>query len=418
MSAAGADHVVLLRNDGSAVAAESGLIKTICIPALPAGVTYTQVAAGYYHTLLLRSDGTVVAVWHSGRGLTLLDVTAVPPSLPGARHSCLLPRPTRIYVQVATCGRHCFFLLQDDGAVVVHGFAGRNFHVPVLPAGTRYTQIAASTCIVDTDFAVLLRSDGNVVFCLDGRRRPDPAQPPALPPGLVYTEVAAAEGRALLITSDGSAVALRVSCADGVRVETVIPDLLPGLRYTQVAGGSRHSVFLRSDGMALATGLNTDGQCDIPTLPEGLTYTHVTAGCWFTVLLRSDGAAIMCGGSELPALQLPLLDAGQTYVADCFPTLLMLAVYDGGVLRLVTFGGATRWSFRAPPSAFLADVYNQLMADCRAGLLGLAVRRADATLPAGGLLSRASTTDTIAAAWGVRPRRVRGKRSPSAYLAF
>ncbi|PRC47361.1 hypothetical protein C6A85_85340, partial [Mycobacterium sp. ITM-2017-0098] len=38
------------------------------IPALPAGITYTQVASGLRHTVLLRSDGTAVAVGSNADG--------------------------------------------------------------------------------------------------------------------------------------------------------------------------------------------------------------------------------------------------------------------------------------------------------------------------------------------------------------
>ena len=43
----------LLRSDGSAVAVADNDYGQTTIPALPTGVTYTQVAAGPYHTVLL-----------------------------------------------------------------------------------------------------------------------------------------------------------------------------------------------------------------------------------------------------------------------------------------------------------------------------------------------------------------------------
>ena len=57
----GGYHTVLLRSDG--VAGASGLDDDgqCRIPALEAGVSYTQVAAGGCHTVLLRSDGAAVA---------------------------------------------------------------------------------------------------------------------------------------------------------------------------------------------------------------------------------------------------------------------------------------------------------------------------------------------------------------------
>merc|ERR1712232_233225 len=66
--AAGSDHTVLLRSDGSAVAC-GGNAKGQCdIPALDGQLSYTQVAAGHSHTVLLRSDGSAVACGANGSG--------------------------------------------------------------------------------------------------------------------------------------------------------------------------------------------------------------------------------------------------------------------------------------------------------------------------------------------------------------
>lgn len=65
-------------------------------------------------------------------------------------------------------------------------------------------------------------------------------------------------------------------------------------------------------------------------------------------------------------------------------------------MRLLTFGGAERFSTAAGPAARLADIYDQLMAERRAGRLGLPVLpsvRADAVLPDGRLLSGASAEE-------------------------
>merc|ERR1712151_936162 len=58
MGAAGANHTVLLRSDGTAATCGSNSNGKCDVPALEAGLTYTSVAAGAYYTVLLRSDGT------------------------------------------------------------------------------------------------------------------------------------------------------------------------------------------------------------------------------------------------------------------------------------------------------------------------------------------------------------------------
>ena len=61
MPAAGGYHTVLLKSDGTAAAVGDNDTGQCNIPALPVGVTYTQVAAGSEHTVLLKSDGTAAA---------------------------------------------------------------------------------------------------------------------------------------------------------------------------------------------------------------------------------------------------------------------------------------------------------------------------------------------------------------------
>ena len=59
MSFAGFFHTVLLKNDGHVVACGYNHFGQCTIPALPDGVTYSQVSAGATHTVLLKSDGDV-----------------------------------------------------------------------------------------------------------------------------------------------------------------------------------------------------------------------------------------------------------------------------------------------------------------------------------------------------------------------
>eukprot|EP00969_Alexandrium_andersonii_P135992 6016924-Alexandrium_andersonii.AAC.1 len=65
MAAAGKEHTVLLRADGSAVACGSVGDGRCDLPALAEGQTYVQVAAGMGHTVLLCDDGSAVACGHN-----------------------------------------------------------------------------------------------------------------------------------------------------------------------------------------------------------------------------------------------------------------------------------------------------------------------------------------------------------------
>ena len=163
-------------------------------------------------------------------------------------------------------------------------------------------------------------------------------------------------------------------------------------------------MLLRSDGSAVACGENGEGQCDLPALGAGLSYTQVAAGGDFTVLLRSDGSAVACGWNGAGQCDLPALGAGLSYVAHLLPSLLLQAVLDGDTMRFVTFGGAERSTAAARPAAHLADIYDQLTADHRAGRLGPGAWRVDAMLPGGRLLSSVSPEETVASVFG--PTRV------------
>ncbi|GAA4418479.1 hypothetical protein GCM10023169_08100 [Georgenia halophila] len=259
--AAGRAHTVLLRSDGNVVAFGDYDEGQTDVPDLEPGVAYTDVAAGDYHTVLLRSDGTVKAFGYDRDGRT--DVPEPPAGM--------------TYTDVAAGWNHTV-LLRSDGNVVAFGYnRDGQTDVPDLEPGVVYTDVAAGAF-----HTVLLRSDGTVkAFGYDRAGRTDVPEPPA---GMTYTDVAAGQDHTVLLRSDGNAVAFGDDDGDG---RTDVPDLEPGVVYTDVAAGTFHTVLLRSDGKVEAFGYNDDGQTNVPEPPEGMVYTDVAAGGWRTVLLRS-----------------------------------------------------------------------------------------------------------------------------------
>ncbi|CAK0819876.1 unnamed protein product, partial [Prorocentrum cordatum] len=113
---------------------------------------------------------------------------------------------------------------------------------------------------------------------------------------------------------------------------------------------------------------------------------------------RIDGSAVACGWNDAGQCELPALPAGLTYMAHLLPGMLLQASLDGDTMRFMTFGGAERSRSWAGPGARLADIYEQLLADHRAGRLGPGAWRVDAVLPGGRLLSRAAAEETVAEA--------------------
>jgi hypothetical protein len=119
--AAGYDHSLALRSDGTVVAWGRPDTGQTTVPPDLTGVT--AIAAGAFHSLALKADGTVVAWgWDTG------GQTAVPPGLSGVS---------------GIAGGYSFSLaLKADGTVVAWGDSTENQTV-IPPAATFVTQIAA-----------------------------------------------------------------------------------------------------------------------------------------------------------------------------------------------------------------------------------------------------------------------------------
>ena len=359
------------RSDGSVVAWGSNHYGQCNVPALPAGLTYVEVAAGYGHTVARRSDGSVVAWGDNQYGQCNV------PALPGGL----------TYVEIAAGGNHTV-ARRSDGSVVAWGDNQYGqCNVPALPAGLTYVEIAAGGA-----HTVARRSDGSVVAWGDNNY--GQCNVPALPAGLTYVEVAAGGGHTVARRSDGSVVAwgdnivgpVQRSGASGrahlrrgrggqlftrwrggatapssrggatYYGQCNVPALPAGLTYVEVAAGYGHTVARRSDGSVVAWGTNCHGQCNVPALPVGLTYVEIAAGIrshggaperrlrrrvgvqrlravqrsgasgWahlrrgrggrlcHTVARRSDGSVVAWGGNQFGQCNVPALPAGLTYV--------------------------------------------------------------------------------------------------------
>ena len=255
------------------------------IPALPAGVTYTKVAAGYYHTVLLRSDGQAVAVGGNNRGQTSIPALAAGVT----------------YTDIAAGLEHTVLLRSDGQAVAVGNNDSGQTSIPTPEGGVTYTQVAAGG-----NHTVLLRSDGQAVAVGDNGSGQNNIPTPE--GGMTYTQVAAGGNHTVLLRSDGQAVAVGLN---NYGQSTIPPP--GGATYTQVAAGASHTVLLRSDGTVVARGYNAYGQTNIPPLQGGAIYTRVAAGWLNTVLVRSDGQAVAVGLNNYGQSTIPALPAGAIY---------------------------------------------------------------------------------------------------------
>jgi hypothetical protein len=217
------------------------------VPALPAGLSYVEVAAGLYHNIARRSDGSLV-VWG--------DDTWVGSGVPA------LPAGLS-YVEVAA-GAYHNVARRSDGSVVAWGMnSSGQCNVPSLPAGLTYAEIDAGE-----RHTVARLSDDSVVAW--GNNGSGQCNVPALPAGLVYVEVTAGSDHTAARRNDGSAVAWGLT--------PDVPALPDGLSYVELAGGSFYTAARRSNGSVVAWGANGYGQGNTPSLTAGEIYLEVDAG--------------------------------------------------------------------------------------------------------------------------------------------
>lgn len=220
-----------LRSDGAVVAWGSNSLGAGNVPALPQGVTYTQIDAGNGHAVALRSDGTIAAWGANGRGQC--NVPALPPGL--------------TYVEVSAGGwshdiEWCGGIWGPPPSLDLHGFT------------------------------VARRSDDSIVVW--GSTSFGQASVPALPAGVSIVELSAGSTHVAARLSDGSAIAW----GDNQYGQCDVPAPPAGVVYDQVAADGAFTATRLSDGTVNVWGPSATGPYRAPALPAGTTYTDVSVG--------------------------------------------------------------------------------------------------------------------------------------------
>jgi hypothetical protein len=209
--AAGWEHNVARRSDGSAVAWGRNDYGQCNVPALPSGLTYVEVTASYGFSAAVRSDGSVVAWGENETGQC--DVPALPAGLS--------------YMEVRAEQTQAV-ARRSDGSVI--GWGNGGVPAPALPVGLTYVDVQAGGY-----FAVARRSDGTAVAW---GSLYSPGVPPSLPAGVSYSSIAAGFGHALARCSDGIAIGWGWNDYG----QSNIPPPPPGFAYADLSGGTYHSL--------------------------------------------------------------------------------------------------------------------------------------------------------------------------------
>jgi alpha-tubulin suppressor-like RCC1 family protein/uncharacterized protein YjdB len=332
MVSAGGEHSVGLKSDGTVVTwgwnqyGQLGIGTTGGISLLPVAVPglsgVVAIAAGYDHTVALKSDGTVVA-WGGDQNGQLGDGTTGD-SVCHCRSTPVTVLGLSGVVSVAA-GSHDSVALKSDGTVVGWGWndygqlgdgttTSRTFPVAV-PGLTGVKAVSAGAI-----HTVALKTDGTLMawgYNLEGELGDGTIiqrwSPVAVP--LLSNVVAVAAGgyHTVALKSDGTLMAWGWNrygeLGDGTEVQQLSPVNGPALVgiTTVVTGGDHTTVALKSDGTLMAWGLNNYGQLgngsttnsSNPVAVLGISdAVAVSAGLDHNIAIKSDGTVMTWGWNQ------------------------------------------------------------------------------------------------------------------------
>ena len=281
--AASVDHTVASKTNGTVVAwGDNTHGQTTGTPATGPPFTATAspvtlsgqildgvaaIAAGQQHTVALRSDGTVVAWGNNEYGQTTGTPSTSGYPFAATANPVTLSGQALNGVKAVSAGWVHTLALKTNGMVVAWG--RDRYGQTTIPAGlSGVTAIAAGS-----DHSVALKSDGTVVawgYNYYGQT--------TVPAGLSgVTAIAAGGSHTAALKSDGTVVAWGYNIIG----QTTIPAGLSGVKA--IAAGGYHTVALRNDGSVVTWGWNDGGQANVPAGLSGVT--AIAAGNSYTVVI-------------------------------------------------------------------------------------------------------------------------------------
>lgn len=276
-----------------------------------AATGYVQASTGSVHSVALRADGLLYA-WGSNSNGTLGNGTVTGSTSPVQVNRGGLTPGTR-FIQVAAGSSHSL-ALATDGLVYAWGqiyggalgtSTGTDNTLPTavritgLPAGTRFTQVAAGAYI-----SLALAADGTLYqWGNDGvgavSSIPAAVNVSALPIGTRFIQIAVGQGHSLALAANGTLYAWGDNSLGQLGDGTVITHRTPqpvkvsslptGTHFRQFVAGGYHTLAQATDGTLYAWGydgygcLGTDASTN-PRLPAPVVVSGLPAGAQFTSL--------------------------------------------------------------------------------------------------------------------------------------
>src|SRR5262245_16809498 len=328
--ATGGSHTLALKSDGSVVAwglnangqlgdgTTTTRLTPVAVTGLGAGSGVVAIAvsggAGN-HSLAVKSDGTLWA-WGLNTAGQLGDGTTT------NRLSPVLVAGLSGVVAVSAGGNHCL-VAKSDGSVFAWGgnangqvgdgtTAARLLPVQVSGLGPGSGAVGVAT---NSLFSFAYKSDGTVLawgFNTNGQLgdgtttvRTTPVQVRGFGPGSGVVSVAAGNGHAVALKSDGTVLAWGFNggpLGNGGFDGTVTSRRVTGTEPIRgISGGFQHSVAVSFDGAVWTWGAGPAIASAVPVQVTGLGagsgVVAVAAGNGHSLALKSDGAVMAWGGN-------------------------------------------------------------------------------------------------------------------------
>jgi alpha-tubulin suppressor-like RCC1 family protein len=342
--AAGANHTVALKNDGTVWAwglntfgqlgngttTDSTTPLQVLTGAAPVQMLtgVVAIAAGDAHTVALKKDGTVWAWGDNSFDQLGVDPTTIQSTTPvqvlgftvgvkiiaiaaGANHTVALDNNGKVWAW----GNN------DNGQLGIDPETTGQSAIPVQIAGlTGVTAIAAGT-----GHTVALEKDGTVWALGDndngqlGDTNASRFTPVSVSGLTGVTAIAAGAFHTVALKNDGTVLAWGSNSfgqlGDGSLIDSATPvsvSGLTGVKIIAIAAGVGHTVALKNDGTILDWGDNSSGQLgngitlaqsSTPVPVSGLAgMVAITAGSGHTVALKKDGTVWAWGANNGPQL--------------------------------------------------------------------------------------------------------------------
>lgn len=253
--AAGRDHSVALKADGTAVAWGSNTFYQRDPPS--PNTNFIAVTAGELHTLGLKADGSVVG-WGRNDEMQLLPASS-----------------NTGFVAVAAGALHSVGL-REDGTLAAWGGGGSDqTNAPV-------TNVAFMAIASGREHSLALTTGGVVVAW--GNNTYGQSNPPPTNEGFVA--VAGGQWHSLALRADGRVEAWGRNDYDQLEVPS-------NELFVAIAAGYRHSVGLRPDGSVTTWGDTNLLQGAIP--PDNSNFVAIAANGYHSLALRADGTMAAWG---------------------------------------------------------------------------------------------------------------------------